>query len=66
MKPADLLLALLVVVVWGVNFVVIKAGVTEVPPLLLGALRFAAAAFPATLLFRRARPCRCASTSLTA
>ena len=52
MKPADLLLALLVVV-WGVNFVVIKAGVTEVPPLLLGALRFAAAAFPATLLFRR-------------
>lgn len=53
MKPTDLLLALLVVVVWGVNFVVIKAGVTEVPPLLLGALRFAAAAFPAILLFKR-------------
>jgi len=53
MTPRDLLLALLVVVVWGVNFVVIKAGVSEVPPLLLGALRFVTAAFPAVLLFRR-------------
>ena len=53
MTPRDLLLALLVVVVWGVNFVVIKAGVSELPPLLLGALRFVAAAFPAVLLFRR-------------
>jgi len=53
MTPRDLLLALLVVVVWGVNFVVIKAGVSELPPLLLGALRFVTAAFPAVLLFRR-------------
>ncbi|MBR0567271.1 EamA family transporter [Azoarcus sp. L1K30] len=53
MSPRDLLLAMLVVVVWGVNFVVIKAGVSEVPPLLLGALRFIAAAFPAVLFFRR-------------
>ncbi len=52
MKPADLALALLVVVVWGINFVVIKAGVSEVPPLLLGALRFLAAACPALLFFR--------------
>ncbi|PKO55464.1 MAG: O-acetylserine/cysteine exporter [Betaproteobacteria bacterium HGW-Betaproteobacteria-13] len=53
MTPRDLLLAMLVVVVWGVNFVVIKAGVSELPPLLLGALRFVTAAFPAVLLFRR-------------
>lgn len=53
MAPRDLLLALLVVVVWGLNFVVIKAGVAEVPPLLLGALRFVAAALPAVFLFRR-------------
>lgn len=37
MHPRDLALALLVVVVWGVNFAVIKTGVAEVPPLLLGA-----------------------------
>lgn len=53
MTLRDLLLALLVILVWGANFVVIKAGVAEVPPLLLGALRFTAAAFPAVLLFRR-------------
>ena len=55
MKPADVLLALVVVVVWGLNFVVIKAGVAEVPPLLLGALRFVMAAFPAVLLVPRPR-----------
>lgn len=53
MTPRDLLLALLVVVVWGLNFVVIKAGVAEVPPLLLAALRFVAASLPAVWLFRR-------------
>lgn len=53
MSARDLLLALLVVVVWGLNFVVIKAGVAEVPPLLLACLRFVAAALPAVFLFRR-------------
>lgn len=55
MPARDILLALAVVLIWGVNFVVIKLGVDEVPPLLLGALRFLAAAFPAILLFRRPR-----------
>ncbi|WP_227816092.1 EamA family transporter [Nitrogeniibacter aestuarii] len=55
MRPADVGLALVVVLVWGMNFVVIKAGVSEVPPLLLGALRFAAAAFPALLFVRAPR-----------
>ena len=41
MSPKDLGLALLVILVWGVNFAVIKVGVVGVPPLLLGALRFA-------------------------
>lgn len=53
MPPRDLALALLVVVVWGLNFAVIKTGVAEVPPLLLGALRFILAAFPAIFLLRR-------------
>src|SRR4051794_26755732 len=52
MRPSDWLIASLVVIVWGVNFAVIKTGVAEVPPLLLGALRFALAAFPALLLVR--------------
>lgn len=52
MRPRDLALALLVVVVWGVNFAVIKTGVAEVPPLLLGALRFLLAACPAVFLLR--------------
>ncbi|WP_026075655.1 EamA family transporter [Noviherbaspirillum massiliense] len=55
MRPTDLCLALLVVLVWGVNFAVIKTGVAEVPPLLLGALRFMLAAFPALLLVRAPR-----------
>jgi O-acetylserine/cysteine efflux transporter len=52
-SPRDLILALLVVTVWGVNFVAIKWGVDEVPPLLLTALRFLAAAVPAVFFIRR-------------
>ena len=47
LRPRDLALALLVIVVWGLNFAVIKVGVAGVPPLLLGALRYLLAAFPA-------------------
>jgi len=52
LRPKDLLLALVVILVWGVNFAVIKVGVADVPPLLLAALRFMVAAFPAMLFFR--------------
>ena len=52
LRPQDLALILLVVCVWGVNFAVIKTGLQDVPPLLLGTLRFACAAFPALLFFR--------------
>lgn len=55
MRPKDLGLALLVIGVWGVNFAVIKIGIVGVPPLLLGALRFMLAAFPALLLFKAPR-----------
>lgn len=55
MKPTDLLLALTVVVAWGLNFVVIKLGVTHLSPMVLGALRFALAAFPAVLFVPRPR-----------
>jgi O-acetylserine/cysteine efflux transporter len=53
MAPKDLLLALCVVLAWGVNFVVIKVGLHGVPPLLLGVLRFVAAAFPAVFFVKR-------------
>lgn len=53
MTPKDLLLALLVIIVWGLNFVVIKVGLQGMPPLLMGALRFMLAAFPAILFVRR-------------
>ncbi|MBN3804838.1 EamA family transporter [Paraburkholderia sp. Ac-20336] len=53
MSPRDLLLALIVVIAWGVNFVVIKVGLHGVPPMLLGALRFTLAAVPAVFFVRR-------------
>ncbi len=53
MSGRDLLLALVVIVAWGMNFVVIKVGLDGLPPMLLGALRFALVAFPAILLIRR-------------
>ncbi|MDX1369467.1 EamA family transporter [Pseudomonas sp.] len=53
MSPKDLLLALVVIIVWGLNFVVIKVGLDDMPPMLLGALRFMLAAFPAILFIKR-------------
>ena len=49
MTRKDGLLALLVVVVWGLNFVVIKLGLHNMPPLMLAGLRFMLVAFPALL-----------------
>ena len=53
MPLKDLLIALVVIVAWGVNFVVIKVGLDGLPPMLLGALRFLLVAFPAILLVKR-------------
>jgi len=54
LSPRHLLTALIVIVLWGMNFVVIKMGLKGMPPLLLGALRFVFVAFPA--IFFLARP----------
>lgn len=48
-----LALALAVVAVWGSNFVVIKAALVHLPPLLFAALRFALAFFPVVLFLPR-------------
>jgi O-acetylserine/cysteine efflux transporter len=53
MPLRDLFLALLVVLIWGLNFVVIKISVAEVPPLFLTGLRFLFAALPAVLFVPR-------------
>lgn len=53
MKKQDFLLGLMVIVCWGLNFIAIKVGVQDVPPLLLGTLRFVFACFPAIFFVRR-------------
>lgn len=53
MPLRDLLLALVVVIVWGLNFVAIKWGVAEVPPFLLTALRYIGCALPAVFFIRK-------------
>jgi O-acetylserine/cysteine efflux transporter len=52
MPPRHVLLALLVVAIWGFNFVVIKLSVEALPPILAAALRFLAAALPAVFFIR--------------
>jgi len=47
------LAAVLVTIIWGSSFVVIKLGVGTMPPLLLAALRFFFAAIPAILFIQR-------------
>ncbi|MGI4838878.1 MAG: EamA family transporter [Janthinobacterium lividum] len=53
MAPKDLFIAIIVIIAWGLNFVVIKVGLDGLPPMLLGALRFALVAFPALLFIKR-------------
>src|SRR3546814_7197052 len=53
MPLKDWLAALVIVCAWGINFVVIKLALGEIPPLLLGALRFTFVAFPAILFVKR-------------
>jgi drug/metabolite transporter (DMT)-like permease len=48
------MLAVLVMLIWGANFVVIDEGLSDVPPLLFLALRFVLVAFP--LVFFVPRP----------
>lgn len=47
MAPRHIALAVLVTVIWGFNFVVVRYGLDHYPPLLLTALRFLVAGLPA-------------------
>ncbi|MCK9397438.1 MAG: EamA family transporter [Methylobacter sp.] len=53
MRLHHIALAILVVAIWGVNFVVIKVGLKEIPPILLCTLRFFLCAFPAIFFIKR-------------
>jgi len=53
MTPLHFGAALLMVTIWGFNFVVIRWGLNDIPPLLLTLLRFVMAAFPALLFVPR-------------
>ncbi|WP_084360447.1 EamA family transporter [Hydrogenophaga palleronii] len=52
LSRGDLLRALAVVLIWGLNFAVMKVGLQGIGPMLLGALRFAAAALPFLLFVK--------------
>ncbi|WP_433295741.1 EamA family transporter [Pseudonocardia sp. CA-142604] len=55
MTARDRLLAAVVAVLWGANFLAIHVGLEHYPPLLLAALRFAVLAIPTVLLVPRPR-----------
>jgi O-acetylserine/cysteine efflux transporter len=55
MSRGDYLCALGAVVIWGLNFVVMKLGLQSLSPMMLGALRFAAASLPFLPLVPRPR-----------
>ena len=53
LPPLHLLLAFVVVAVWGTNFVVIRWGLDDFPPLTFAALRFVFAVLPAVFFLKR-------------
>lgn len=53
MLGKDLLIAIFIIVIWGVNFVAIVWGLEGMPPLLMGGLRFLLVASVGALFFKR-------------
>lgn len=53
MSRSDWLRAVLVIVIWGVNFLAMKWGLEELSPLLLSAMRFCVASLPFLLFVRK-------------
>lgn len=53
MRPLHIALAFFVVAIWGSNFVIIKIGLRDFPPLFFATLRFAFSALPWLLFIRR-------------
>ncbi len=53
MKKKDIILALLLVTIWGINFIFIKLGLEGVPSMLLVTLRYLLTAFPAVFFIKK-------------
>ena len=53
MKRKDIIISLMVVIIWGANFTVIKLGLGGVPSMLLVALRYILTAFPAVFFIKK-------------
>lgn len=53
MRPRDAVLAVLVVTVWGSNFVFVDRGLQDLPPFAFVALRFLLVCFPAVFFVKR-------------
>lgn len=53
MKIHHVLLAILITAIWGINFSVIKLGLTAVDPFILAGLRFTLCALPAIFFIRK-------------
>ena len=49
----DIGIGLIVVIIWGINFIAIKLGLSNVPPLMLGAVRFTVVCLPAIFFLPR-------------
>ena len=64
MSPRDVAIAVLVMLIWGVNMAVAKTGLSELPPILLMAMRFSLVA--ALVLGMPGRRCTTTSCSATA
>ena len=58
MRPPHLLLALMLVLFWGFNFVVVRETVANLPPIELSMLRLFFTGFPAVFFVRRPAPWR--------
>jgi len=53
LSPRDAALGLLVVFIWGTNFVVVRWGLGMLPPLLMAAIRFSLTLFPAIFFLKK-------------
>ncbi len=53
MKLRDILLAIFITAIWGINFSVIKLGLLSTDPFILAGIRFVLVAVPAVLFVRR-------------
>jgi O-acetylserine/cysteine efflux transporter len=53
LSARDGALGLLIVFVWGTNFVVVRWGLGQLPPLMMAAIRFALVLFPAILFLKK-------------